>query len=142
MKKLALFMGVLLSLVIAGCGSDKTHDQNVDTTVSAPTTISGGSFKGTITSGSGGFASSGRSMFVASGTDNKYKVLGDGINTINTNGTFTYSASKNKATITFDDSVLGKGNYSFTFTSKTTGNYTADLEQSGLAKQTGLFELL
>jgi hypothetical protein len=138
MKNLILFMGVLLSLVIAGCGSDKSNDPNV----SAPTTISGKSIKGTITSGSGVFASSGRSMFVASGSDNKYKVLGDGINTINTKGTFSYSANNNKAIITFDDSVLGKGNFYFTFTSKTTGTYTADAEQYPLANQAGSFELL
>jgi hypothetical protein len=142
MKTLTLFMGVLLSLVIAGCGSDSSNDSNVSVAVSAPITISGKSIKGTITSGSGAFASSGRSMFVASGTDDTYKILGDGINTINANGTFSYSASNNKATIAFNDSLLGKGHYIFTFTSEIKGTYTAESEQSTLAKQTGLFELL
>ena len=142
MKKLILFMGVLLSLVIAGCGSDSSHDSNVSLPVLAPTTISGKSIKGTITSGTGGFASSGKMMYVASSTDNKYKVLGDAINTINTNGTFSYTANNNKATITFDDSVIGKGNYHLTFTSKTAGTYTADAQQSTFAKATGSFEVL
>ena len=142
MKKLILFTVVLLSSFIAGCGSDSRDDLNVPAPVSAPITISGISIIGTITSGSGVFASSGRSMFVASGSDNKYKVLGDGISTINTKGTFSYGANNNKATITFDDSVLGKGNFYFTFTSKTTGTYTADAEQYPLANQAGSFELL
>ena len=145
MKKLTLFIGVLLSLVIAGCGGD--IDSNSDSNsnnlnVSAPATISGKSFKAVITSGSGGFASSGRSVFVVSNTDNKYKVLGDSINTINTRGTFSYSANNNKATIVFNDSVLGKGNYHFTFISETKGTYTAESEQSSLAKQSELFEVL
>jgi hypothetical protein len=88
MKKLTLYIGVFSSLVIAGCGSDSSND-SVDLNVSAPTTISDKSIGATITSGSGGFASSGRSMFVVSSTDNKYKILGDGINTINTKGTFS-----------------------------------------------------
>lgn len=142
MKKLTLFIGVLLSLVIAGCGSDSSHDSNVSASVLAPTTITGKSIKGTITSGEGGFASRGKTMYVASSTDNKYKVLGDGVNTINTKGTFSYTANNNKATIAFDDSVLGKGNYYLTFTSKTTGTYTADTQQSTLAKATGSFEVL
>lgn len=141
MKKLTLNIGILLSIVISGCGSDNSNDSN-DLNVSAPTTISGKSIKATVTSGSGGFASSGRSMFVVSNTNNTYKVLGDGINTINTKGTFSYSADDNKATIAFDDSVLGKGNYNFTFTTKTKGTYTAGSEQNTTAKQSGSFEVL
>jgi hypothetical protein len=141
MKKLTLFTGVLLSLAIAGCDGDSNNDSN-NLNVSAPTTISGKSFKAVITSGSGSFASSGRSVFVVSKTDNKYKVLGDGMNTINTSGTFSYSANNNKATIIFNDSVLGKGNYHFTFISETKGTYTAGSEQSSLAKQSGSFEVL
>jgi hypothetical protein len=100
-------MGVLLSLVIAGYSSDSSDDLNVSVAVSTPITISGKSIKGTITSGTSAFASSGRSMFVTSSSDNKYKVLGDGINIINAKGTFTNTASNNKPTIAFDDSLLG-----------------------------------
>jgi hypothetical protein len=142
MKTSTLFIGALLSLVIAGCSSDSSDDSNVSVTVSAPITISGKSIKGTITSGSGAFASSGRSMFVASSSDNKYKVLGDGINTINSKGTFSYSANNKKATLAFDDSILGKGIYHFTFTSNTTGTYMAGSQQSSITKQTGSFEIL
>ncbi|MFT5840355.1 MAG: hypothetical protein ACI9UT_002866 [Flavobacteriales bacterium] len=141
MKKLVLFIGVLLSSFLAGCGNDSRHDLNVLAPVSAPITILGKSIKGTITSGDGGFASSGRSTFVASSTDNTYKVIGDGIHTINSKGTFSYNASNKKATLAFDDSILGKGNYHFTFTSKTTGTYMADSEQNSKAKQTGSFEI-
>ena len=141
MKKLTLFVGVILGLVTVGCGSENSND-SIDPNVTAPTTISGKSIKGTITSGTGGFASSGRSTFVASSTDNKYKVLGDGINTINSRGTFSYNVNNNKATIVFDDSVLGEGHYNFTFTTKTSGTYTANTEQNPIAKQTGTFELL
>jgi hypothetical protein len=142
MKKLILFIVVLLSSFIAGCGSDSRDDLNVPAPVSAPITISGKSIIGTITSGEGGFASSGRSTFVTSSTDNKYKVLGDGINTINSKGTFSYSANNKKATLAFDDSILGKGIYHFTFTSNTTGTYMAGSQQSSKTKQTGSFEIL
>ena len=136
---LILFIGELFSLVIAGC--DSSNDQNIQAPVSAPTTILGKSIKGSITFGDGGFALSGRSTFVTSSTDNKYKVIGDGTHTINSRGTFLYSANNKKVTLAFNNSILGKGNYYFTFTSKTTGSYIADSEQNSQAKQTGTFEI-
>ena len=141
MKTIILYAGVILSLVLTGCGSDTKHDSDISSSVKAPTSISGKAIKGTITSGAGVLASSGRSTFVASDTDTTYKVLGDGRNTVNSSGTFLYSAKDDKATITFEDSVAGKGTYYFTFTSKNSGSYTAEIEQSPVAMQTGTFEL-
>ena len=139
MKAIILCIGIFLGIGLTGCGSDNNHDSIVSSSIEAPSSISGKAIKGTITSGAGVLASSGRSTFVAS--DTTYKVLGDGKNTVNSSGTYLYIAKDNTATITFEDSVAGKGTYHFTFTSKSSGNYTAEIEQSPVAMQTGTFEL-
>ena len=138
MKKLNLFIGILLSLVIVGCSSS---DSTNEPTVSAPTSISGTTVKVTVLSGSGGFASTGTADIVFSNTINQYVINGDTVNIADSAGTFSYSSSGNKGTIAVDDSGYGKGNWNLTFTSTTSGTYTADMEQNPSASQTGTFEV-
>jgi hypothetical protein len=138
MKILNIFAAILLSLVIVGCSSS---DSTPAPSVTAPTSISGQTIKGTITSGSGGFATTGTSDFVTSNTTNQYTLNGDGVNVANSAGTFSYSSSGNKGTMAVDDSAFGKGNYFLTFTSNTSGTFTANMEQNPSASQTGSFVL-
>ena len=138
MKVLNLFSAILLSLVLAGCSSsDSTNEPDV----SAPTSISGKTVKVTVSSGSGGFASTGTLDMVFSGTTNQYIINGDTVNVADSAGTFSYSSSGNKGTIAVDDSGFGKGNFNLTFTTTTSGTYTADMEQNPSASQTGSFEV-
>ena len=136
MKKLNLFIGILLSLVIVGCSSS---DSTNEPAVSAPTSISGTTVNVTILSGSGGFASTGTAVIVFSNTTNQYVINGDTVNTADSAGTFSYSSSGNNGTIAVDDSSYGIGNWNLTFTSTTSGTYTADMEQNPSASQTGTF---
>jgi pimeloyl-ACP methyl ester carboxylesterase len=108
-------------------------------TEEAPTSISGKTIKATITSGSGGFATTGTSDLVTSNTTNQYTINGDMVNVANSAGTFSYSSSGNKGIVAFDDSALGKGNINLTFTSTTSGTFTGDLAQNSSANQTGTF---
>jgi hypothetical protein len=136
MKILNLFTAILLSLVIVGCSSsDSTPASNV----TAPTSISGKTVKITVSSGSGGFASTGTGDIVFSGTTNQYVLRGDTVNTADSAGTFSYSSSSNIGTIAVDDSGYGKGSWNLTFTSITSGTYTANMEQNPSASQTGSF---
>jgi hypothetical protein len=136
MKVLNLFAAILLSLIIVGCGR---IDSAPAPSVTAPTFISGKTIKSTITSGSGGFATTGTSDFVTSNTKNQYTINGDVVNVANSAGTFSYSSSGNQGIIAFDDPGFGKGNYNLTFTSTTSGTYTADVAQNSSANQTGTF---
>jgi hypothetical protein len=136
MKLLNIIIGILLCLVITGCSRSKTSNAS---NVSAPTSISGKTIKFTVSSGAGGFAASGTWNLVVSSTVNRYEVIGDYVNVVNSAGTFMYSPDGNKATVAMDDSVIGKGNFYLTFTSATAGTYTADAEQSFSAYQSGSF---
>ncbi|MCG6202854.1 hypothetical protein [Psychromonas antarctica] len=136
MKVLKLLPAILLSLVIAGCSSNSTNESEI----SAPTSISGKTIKVTISSGSGGFASTGTADVVVSNTTNQYTINGDGVNVVNSAGTFSYSSSGNKGTIAIDDSAFGKGNYNLTYTSTTSGTFTADIEKYPSATQSGSFK--
>ena len=136
MKLLNIIIGILLCLVITGCSRSKTSNAS---NVSAPTSISGKTIKFTVSSGAGVFAASGTWNLVVSSTVNRYEVIGDYVNVVNSAGTFVYSPDGNKATVAMDDSVIGKGNFYLTFTSATAGTYTADAEQSFSAYQSGSF---
>jgi outer membrane lipoprotein-sorting protein len=136
MKILNIFTAILISLVLVGCGSS---DSTPAPSVSAPASISGKTLKVTISSGSGGFATTGTADFVISNTTNQYTLNGDEVNVANSAGTFSYSSSGNKGTLAVDDSAFGNGNYYLTFTSTTSGTFTAYMEQNPSASQTGLF---
>ena len=136
MKLLNIIIGILLCLVITGCSRSKTSNAS---NVSAPTSISGKTIKFTVSSGAGVLAASGTWNLVVSSTVNRYEVIGDYGNVGNSAGTFVYSPDGNKATVAYDDSVIGKGNFYLTFTSATAGTYTADAEQSFSAYQSGSF---
>jgi hypothetical protein len=137
MKKAILFIGMFLSIALIGCSS--TDSNIIDSDVSAPSSISGKTVEFTISSGSGGFPSSGTWTTVLSNTENQYVATFDTANPTNTAGLFTYRASGNKGTVSFFDSATGRGHLYLTFTSTTSGTYTADAEHSSSAKQSGTF---
>ncbi len=136
MKKANLFIGMFLSIALIGCSSIDSN--NIDSDVLAPSSISGKTVELTISSGSG-FASSGTWTVVISNTENQYTATFDTANPANSAGLFTYSANGNKGTVSFYDSGWGRGHLYLTFTSSTSGTYTADAEASSSAKQSGTF---
>ncbi len=136
MKKANLFIGMFLSIALIGCSSIDSN--NIDSDVLAPSSISGKTFELTISSGSG-FASSGTWTVVVSNTENQYAATFDTANPATSAGLYTYSASGNKSTVSFYDSGWGRGHLYLTFTSSTSGTYTADAEASSSANQSGSF---
>ena len=139
MKYLQLLLIPFVILALNACSSSSDSDD--EPVVSAPSSISGKSVKITVSSGSGGFASTGTAEMVFSNTTNQYIINGDTVNVADSAGTFLYSSSSNKGTIAVDDSGFGKGNFNLTFTSTISGTYTADMEQNPSASQKGSFEV-
>jgi len=68
-----------------------------------------------------------------------YELIGDGINTGNSTGTFDYSADGNNADISVVDSSFGAGNFSLLFIVADAGTYTATAEADPDSVQTGVF---
>ena len=127
---IATFATLLLSF---GCGGEKNAGSSAP--ISAPASLDGRTLDCTVTSGSGGFATTGtfRISFAAS----TYAILGDGVNVGNSVGTYNYLAVGAVGTAAFVDSVIGSGNFAFTYTSATTGTYSANGAVGGI--QAGTF---
>ena len=137
MNKPNLLIGVFLSIALMGCSSIESN--NIDSDALAPSSISGKTFQFTIASGSGVYPSTGTWTVVISDTNNQYVVTGDTVNTDNSAGLFTYKANGDKGRVYFYDSAPGKGHLYLTFTSSTSGTYTADAVHSSYSHQSGSF---
>ena len=90
----------------------------------APETVKGGILKGTITSGSGWFAPSGKFILIPASAGTAYTIYG-GPGVDGTVGTYSYTKlGPNSAQLVLNDSDLGMTiSQSITFSSPTTGNY-------------------
>ena len=133
MNKIKFYVAVLVVFFLFGCSDENSIN------VSAPTSIAGKTVDISVNSGSGGFATTGTATMVISDTVNQYSIFGDGVNVANSAGTYTYSSFANVGTISFDDASLGKGAFFLTFTSESSGTYTASIEISSSASQSGSF---
>ena len=135
-KFLAMLFVVIFS--INGC-SDDSSNNNSNSSAPAPNSIAGKSYRITINSGTGLFASSGTTMVAFSSTGDTYKALGDGANSFNSSGSFTYTTDGNQGNVAIVDSALSNGRFILTYTSSTTGNYQALAESNPNSAQTGSF---
>jgi len=79
---------------------------------------------------------------VFSNTAMNYKVLGDGVNTFNSSGSYTYTTNGSQGNAAIVDNAISNGNFILTFTSSTTGTYQATAEFDANSNQTGSFIVL
>ncbi len=107
----------------------------MNTELNAPASIAGKTYTGTIVSGAGDFASSGIAKASFS-SDGAYTITQIGGDVSSSSGTYSYSVIDRVGIVEIADSSLGNATYRFTFTSATTGTYTAT---SGSSRQTGTF---
>jgi hypothetical protein len=121
-------------LLSFSCGGDGNSGSSAPP-VSAPPSLENRTLDCVVTSGSGGFATTG--TFRVSFTASTYAILGDGVNTANSNGTYTYTQVGDVGTATFIDSVIGAGNFAFTYTSASAGTYSVNATAGGA--QAGTF---
>jgi hypothetical protein len=140
MKYVTLFV-IFLVVIFSATGCDDSNS-NSNSSVPAPSSLAGKSYKMTIDNGSAPFASAGISMVVFSNTAMNYKVLGDGVNTFNSSGSYTYTTNGNQGNAAIVDNAISNGNFILTFTSSTTGTYQATAEFDANSNQTGSFIVL
>ena len=133
----AIFLVVILS--VAGCGDSEINNSDSNARVPAPSSLAGKSYRLTINSGLGLYATSGTSTVVFSNTADTYKVLGDGVNSFNSSGSYTYTTSGSEGNAAMVDSYISNGNFILTFTSPTTGIYQATTEFDPKSSQAGSF---
>jgi hypothetical protein len=137
-KLLTIFLVVIFSAT--GCGDDSDSDGNISNPeVSAPSSFAGKSYRLTINTGVGFFATTGTSTVAFSNTVNTYKALGDGVNSFNSSGSYTYTTSGSQGNAVVVDSSFSNGNFILTFTSSTTGTYQATSQSDPNSNQTGSF---
>jgi hypothetical protein len=142
MKNVKLFTIFLVVIFSAtGCG-DSDSSSNSNYSVPAPSSLAGKSYKMSIDNGSAPFASVGTSMVVFSNTAKTYKVLGDGVNTFNSSGSYTYTTIGSQGNAAIVDNAISNGNFILTFTSSTAGTYQATAEFDANSNQTGSFIVL
>ena len=103
--------------------------------IDAPASLSGRTIDARITSGSGLLASQG--TFRASFAASTFLILGDGADTVNSSGSYTYSAIGSVGTVNFNDTQSGSGVFAFTYTSATGGTYSVNIAAGG--SQAGTF---
>jgi hypothetical protein len=140
MKYVTLFV-IFLVVIFSATGCDDSNS-NSNSSVPAPSSLAGKSYKMTIDNGSAPFASAGISMVVFSNTAMNYKVLGDGVNTFNSSGSYTYTTNGSQGNAAIVDNAISNGNFILTFTSSTTGTYRATAEFDANSNQTGSFIVL
>ena len=126
-------MLIVFAITLSGCGGGG------GTTAVAPSSIAGKFYKMTISSGSGFYATTGTYTVSFSANQNIYTVKGDGINVVDSAGTYTYSASGSNGSVSIVDSVVGNGAFSLTFTSATSGTFVATAASDPNSSQSGSF---
>ncbi len=136
MKK---YLVVFALILIQGCSSGGDSSTPV---VTAPTSIAGDTVRMTIASGAGVFASTGTLTVTFSANQNIYTVTGDVVNVADSSGTYTYSANNNIGVVSIVDSVVGAGAFTLTFTSTTSGTFTATVVSDPASNQAGTFTQL
>ncbi|WP_293761671.1 hypothetical protein [uncultured Paraglaciecola sp.] len=141
-KLCAIFLVVIFFATGCGGSSNSNGDSNSNSSVPAPSSLAGKSYKMTIDNGSAPFASAGISMVVFSNTAMTYKVLGDGVNTFNSSGSYTYTTIGSQGNAAIVDSAISNGNFTLTFISSTTGTFQATAELAANSNQTGSFIVL
>jgi hypothetical protein len=135
-KLFAIFLVVIFSAT--GCGDDSINNSS-NSSAPAPSSLAGKSYRLTINTGTGGFATTGTSTVAFSNTEDTYKVLGDGVNSFNSSGAYTYTANGSQGNVAVVDSAILNGSFILTYTSSTTGTYQALAEFDPDANQTASF---
>ena len=123
-KQLAI-VGVAGAMTLSlGCDLEVVEDLNQPSTGFAPPSLDGKIGVTTITSGTGDAANTGSTTITFSSST--YSEVGDGVNTGNDSGTYTYTKTgPNTATAVMNSVDSDSITASLTFTSPTSGSFSA-----------------
>jgi hypothetical protein len=107
--------------------------------VSAPGTLAGKTYRVTVESGSGVFATTGTFTVGFLSSQPFYTKQGDGVNTGDSWGMYIYSSSGDSGTVKVEDSVVQNATYSITFNTATSGTYVVTSTAGVNSRQSGTF---
>ena len=124
----------LISCSIGGIGSS-----DGGAAVSAPSTLTGKTYRVTAESGSGVFPSIGTFTVTFLSSQPWYTLQGDGVNFGDSWGMYIYSSSGASGTVKVDDSNLSKVDLSCTFNTAISGTYVATETAGVNSKLSGTF---
>jgi len=131
---------ICASLFLFSCGGDDGGSSVSALEVSAPESVAGTRFLLEIASGTGILASAGQATAIFN-DDSTYNIIGDSQYTINSQGTYTYTAEETTGKVVFEDTVLSiNGQIEMIYTSESTGTYKIDATR--WASQSGKFSEL
>ncbi|MCP4874130.1 MAG: hypothetical protein GY896_01475 [Gammaproteobacteria bacterium] len=116
------FLSLTMSLISCSIGGISSSDGGA-AAVSAPGTLAGKTYRVTVESGSGVFPSTGAFAIVFSSSQPWYTTQGDGVNSRDSWGMYSYSSSGASGTVEVDDSNASKAVFSVTFNTAISGTY-------------------
>jgi len=140
MKAIGYFTLLFLAISLISCSSGTNVISNGGAAaVSAPGTLAGKTYRVTVESGSGVFASTGTFTVGFLSAQPIYTTQGDGVNTGDSFGFYTYSSSGASGTVKVEDSVVQNAIYSVTFNSAISGTYVVTATAGVNSRQSGTF---
>ena len=140
MKAIERFTLLFLTMSLISCSSGTNVISNGGAAaVSAPGTIAGKTYRVTVESGSGGFATTGKFTVNFLSSQPIYTKQGDGVNTGNSWGMYIYSSSDASGTVEIEDASGTNAIYSFTFNTVISGTYVATETADVNSRQSGAF---
>ena len=140
MKAIGYFTLLFLTMSLISCSSGTNVISNGGAaTVSAPATLAGKTYRVTVESGSGVFATTGTFTVVFQDSQPIYTTQGDGVNIGNSWGMYIYSPSDASGTVEIEDASGTNSIYSFTFNTATAGTYVATATADVNSSQSGTF---
>ena len=140
MKAIGYFTLLFLTMSLMSCSSGTNVVSNDGaSTVSAPGTLAGKTYRVTVESGSGVFASTGTFTVGFLSDQPIYTTQGDGVNAGDSFGFYIYSSSGDSGTVEVEDSRVQNAIYSVTFNTATSGTYVVTATADVNSRQSGTF---
>jgi hypothetical protein len=140
MKAIGYFTLLFLTMSLISCSSSYIGSSDGGAAaVSAPSVLSGKTYRVTVESGSGVFVPTGTFTVVFSSSQPTYTTQGDGVNIGDSFGFYTYSSSGDIGTVKIEDSVDSRFSYSLTFYTVISGTYVATATADVNSRHSGTF---
>ena len=142
MKATGYFIFLLLTMSLISCSIGTYVSGNGEAAaVSAPARVAGKTYRITVESGSGMFATTGTFTVAFLSSQPIYTKQGDGVNIGDSFGFYIYSASGDSGTLEIEDSNAPDTilSYSFTFNTAISGTYVATVAADVNSTQSGTF---
>ena len=137
MKAMACSLFFSLAMLLASCSIGVIDGDPA--VVLAPATLAGKTYRIKAKSGSGVFPSKGAFIIVFLSSEPWYTKQGDGVNTYDSWGTYSYSANGASGTVKADDSMAPGIVVSFTFNTANSGTLVAISMEDSNSTLTGTF---